>query len=473
MVTDESVAEFISLTSASDDEAKGYLEMAGGNLQQALGLFFEMGGGSPALGPSPSPAPAASATHQPVIDADVAAEVAAAAAAAGIDTGPLEDAHMAAEEEVRAPLPAYQDQIINPELEHRRMQEQMAADSAAMFRRMSFDRGGDSAGAGSGTGEEQQDEQMGEGKAINKLFAPPEYNEGSSYYDTIEKAKAEGKWVLVNIQQAEVFASHTLNRDVWSDDTIKDIITGSFLFWQRDDKSAEGDQFCHYHQCGHQLPHICVIDPRTGRRVKNWDGRKWVESHAAAEYLFGFLDQFSMSRSPPSMSPTASPVMHPKASPPDPSQIQLHGFEDMEVEGVETKEEPVPALPEEPAEGTEHLKVSFRLPSGQRVARRFRPDDRLEQMFVVAAALTEKPTEKVDLATQFPTRSLREVEGGLSTLIKDAKVAGNLLLVNIRSCPHLRGREHVPQFHSTLVDSSDILQHAPQTCANTNRTCRN
>ncbi|CAE7866059.1 Ubxn7 [Symbiodinium sp. KB8] len=271
MVTDESVAEFISLTSASDDEAKGYLEMAGGNLQQALGLFFEMGGGSssPALGPSPSPAaPAAPAANQPVIDADVAAEVAAAAAAAGIDTGPLQDAHMAGEEEVRAPMPAYQDQIINPDLEHRRMQEQMAADSAAMFRRMSFDRGGDPAGAGSGTGEEQEDEQMGEGKAINKLFAPPEYNEGSSYYETIEKAKGEGKWVLVNIQQAEVFASHTLNRDVWSDDTIKDIITGSFLFWQRDDKSAEGDQFCHYHQCGHQLPHICVIDPRTGRRVK-------------------------------------------------------------------------------------------------------------------------------------------------------------------------------------------------------------
>ncbi|CAE7704626.1 PUX7 [Symbiodinium sp. CCMP2592] len=237
----------------------------------------------------------------------------------------------------------------------------------------------------------------------------------------------------VNIQQAEVFASHTLNRDVWSDDTIKDIITGSFLFWQRDDKSAEGDQFCHLHQCGHQLPHICVIDPRTGRRVKNWDGRKWVESHAAAEYLFGFLDQFSMSRSPPSMSPTASPVMHPKASPPDPSQIRLHGLDDMEVEGVEAKEEPVPVLPEEPAEGVEHLKVSLRLPSGQRVARRFRPDDHLEQMFVVAAALTDKPTEKVDLATQFPTRSLREIEGGLSISIKEAKVAGNLLLVVSKS----------------------------------------
>jgi len=428
MITDEAVAEFISLTSVGDEEAKGYLEMAGGNLQQALSLYFEMGASSsPALGPSPPPAASADQPAQPVVDADVAAEVAAAAAAAGIDTGSMEDAKMA-EAEVRAPLPAYQDQIINPDFEHRRMQEQMAADSAAMFHRMSFDRADPRVGASE---EPDADEQMGEGKAINKLFAPPEYNEAGSYYQTIEKAKAEGKWVLVNIQQAEVFASHTLNRDVWSDDTIKDIILGSFLFWQRDDKSAEGDQFCHYHSCGHQLPHICVIDPRTGRRVKNWDGRKWVESHAAAEYLFGFLDQFSMSRSPPSQSPVASPSMHPQAAPPDPSDIQLHGLNDMEVDAGSPKES-VPALPEEPPEGEEHLKVSLRLPSGQRVTRRFRPEDHLEQMFIVAAALAETSTQKVDLATQFPKRSLREVEGGLSITIKDAKVAGNLLVVNVQ-----------------------------------------
>lgn len=42
--------------------------------------------------------------------------------------------------------------------------------------------------------------------------------------------------------------------EVWSDDTVKDIIEGSFLFWQRDDKSTEGDQFCHYHQCGRLRP---------------------------------------------------------------------------------------------------------------------------------------------------------------------------------------------------------------------------
>jgi len=407
------------MTSAGDDEARGYLEMAGGDLHQAVGLFFEMGGGTPA------PAHRSSASPSPVDhSADVAAEVRAAALAAGL--GP-DDTPM--EEEVRAPLPAYQDQIIDPEHD-RRMQEAMAADSAAMYQRMSFDRNG------AGTGEE--DEQMGEGKAINRLFAPPEYNEGVSYYQAIQKAKEEAKWLLVNIQQAEVFASHTLNRDVWSDDTVKDIIQGSFLFWQRDDKSTEGDQFCHLHQCGHQLPHICVIDPRTGRRVKNWDGRKWVESHAAAEYLLGFLDEFSMSRSPPPQSPAASPTARPQASPPDPSSIELSGLEEpMEVERpgeVQAEaEEPVPAMPEEPAADAEHLKVSIRLPSGQRVTRRFRPEEPLEQMFVVAAALTEKPTRLVDLSTQFPTRALRDIEGGLSVPLKDCQVAGNMITVNVRT----------------------------------------
>merc|ERR1712187_384362 len=151
----------------------------------------------------------------------------------------------------------------------------------------------------------------GGGQAINQLFAPPSYNEGKPFFEIIEQAKVDQKWVLVNIQQAEVFASHQLNRDVWSDDTITDVVTGSCLFWQRDDKSTEGDQFCQYYKCGHRLPHICVIDPRTGRLVKAWEGRKWVESHAAAEYLFAFLEEFSMQRSP-KVSPLASPEVTPQ-----------------------------------------------------------------------------------------------------------------------------------------------------------------
>jgi len=443
METDEAVAEFIAATGAPADEARGYLEMAGGELQAAVSMFFDMGGGgdppSPAMRPTQSPATSPMAGA--VVDEDVAAEVAAAAAAAGIDTGHaggIPDATMAdaGADEVRAPMPAYQDQIINPEMERRRMQEAIAADSQAMNRRMTFDRtpGATEAGAG-GEGGGAEGER---GMAINKLFEPPSYNEPAPYYQTVEKAKAEGKWILVNIQQAEVFASHTLNRDVWRDDTIRDVVLGSFLFWQRDDKSTEGDQFCQYYQCGHQLPHICVIDPRTMRRVKAWDGRKWTESHDAAEFLFSFLDEFSMSRSPPANSPAASPHIKPQDAPATDStggDMQLTGLDvNMGTSADEALAPPVEGIaaePEEPPEDTQHLKVSFKLPSGQRVTRRFLPDAPVEQMFAVASRATEQPMSRIDLSTQFPKRSLRNIEGGMQALMKDAQVAGSMVLVNV------------------------------------------
>merc|ERR1719221_201434 len=326
-----------------------------------------------------------------------------------------------------------------------------------MHKRMSFDRDVDLAGAGAGDSAGQASDagapaKLPSSEAINQLFAPPSYNETGTFYQTIEKALAEKKWVLVNIQQAEVFASHTLNRDVWRDETIQDVVLGSFLFWQRDDKSTEGDQFCQYYQCGHQLPHICVIDPRTGRRVKAWDGRKWTESHAAAEYLFAFLDGFSMSTSPPALSPVGSPALQPQASPSAgesrTGDMQLSGFDNdaaaaasafaeaslpPAVEVPEQAKEPVSTMPEEPPDTEEHLKVSFRLPAGQRVTRRFRPTEPLEVMFAVASALTEQPTSVIDLSTQFPKRSLRDIEGGLQASMKDAQVAGNMILVNVRS----------------------------------------
>jgi hypothetical protein len=373
----------------------------------------------------------------PGADADVAAEVAAVAAAAGLD---IPDASMASAEEVRAPIASFQDQIINPDAERKRLQEAVAADAAAMDRRMSFDRPTEVPGAGGGgTGGADGDAQMGMGggEAINKLFAPPAYNESKPYYDAIEQAKLQCKWVLVNIQQAEVFASHTLNRDVWCDETITDIVTGSFIFWQRDDKSTEGDQFCQMHSCGHQLPHICIVDPRTGRRVKSWDGRKWAEQYAAAEHLFGFLDEFSMSR-PPARSPQASPAPSPPIQPQAPPAVELTGLDDdagmsMPPAAPEQVRANISAMPEEPAETEEHLKVCFKLPSGQRLNRRFRPGDPLGNMFAVASASAEQPESAIELATQFPTRSLRGVDGGMQSLIRDAGVAGNVVLVSVRA----------------------------------------
>jgi hypothetical protein len=45
-------------------------------------------------------------------------------------------------------------------------------------------------------------------------------------------AKSEGKWLLVNIQDEIMFASHMLNRDTWSDDVVQNLVASGFVFWQ-------------------------------------------------------------------------------------------------------------------------------------------------------------------------------------------------------------------------------------------------
>ena len=191
----------------------------------------------------------------------------------------------------------FPDQIIQLKME-RRIRKALDTDSAAMSQRMTCD-------------EMKVDGAVGRsnetGSAVNLLFAPTSYNGARTWYEVLRLGKQQ-KWVLCDIQQAEVFASDLLNRDVWSDNTIKDFIADSLLFWQRDRKSAEGDQLCSNYNCGHQLPHICVADPNTGRRTASWNGRKWVESHAAAEYLLGFLGGRALSSRPTSKPPPTLPA---------------------------------------------------------------------------------------------------------------------------------------------------------------------
>lgn len=305
------------------------------------------------------------------------------------------------------------------------------------------------------------------GKAINALFAEPAFNSKKTWMDALEQAKEHKKWILVNIQQAEEFASHQLNRDVWSDDTVQSILDSNFLFWQRDDKSAEGNAFCQYYKCEHQLPNICIIDPRTGRNCKSWQGKQFAESHIAAEHLIGFMDRFSLEESsavspavapvPPAVAPTDGPGAQKDATrPPAAARNQSTGSGQGHVLGsgdkpatddadeagsakrrkTESVTEEVATMPEEPAEGTAGIiKVSLRLPNGKRVAKRFLGANPLQEMFAVASASCEVPIGKIDLWLQFPKQHLRSLDRGLETPMSDAKVAGSMVLVTILNLP--------------------------------------
>jgi thioredoxin-related protein len=42
----------------------------------------------------------------------------------------------------------------------------------------------------------------------------------------------EGKWLIVNIQDSKEFKCQQLNRDVWSNEAVRNIMAENFLLWQ-------------------------------------------------------------------------------------------------------------------------------------------------------------------------------------------------------------------------------------------------
>lgn len=82
-------------------------------------------------------------------------------------------------------------------------------------------------------------------------------------------ANEVSKWLLVNIQSADVFASHVLNRDVWARPAARNLLDTSYVLWQVDAASTDGARYLTYYPGG-SLPVVAVVDPRSGERVCSW-----------------------------------------------------------------------------------------------------------------------------------------------------------------------------------------------------------
>jgi len=52
------------------------------------------------------------------------------------------------------------------------------------------------------------------------------------HFQARDVAVKENKWLMVNIQNSGEFSCQTLNRDVWSNKGLKNIIKEHFVFWQ-------------------------------------------------------------------------------------------------------------------------------------------------------------------------------------------------------------------------------------------------
>ncbi|KAG0235760.1 hypothetical protein BGW42_004810 [Actinomortierella wolfii] len=93
-------------------------------------------------------------------------------------------------------------------------------------------------------------------KAPRDIMAKGDFEQSRSL------ARAETKWLMVNIQEAGVFACQVLNRDLWSNDQVKEIVKENFVFLQFYADNAEGKKYATFYPIK-SFPHIAIIDPRT------------------------------------------------------------------------------------------------------------------------------------------------------------------------------------------------------------------
>lgn len=70
-------------------------------------------------------------------------------------------------------------------------------------------------------------------KRLADLFRPPfDIMYHGNFEEARDTAKEKNKWLMINVQNPTEFACQVMNRDLWSDSFVKDIVKESFIFLQ-------------------------------------------------------------------------------------------------------------------------------------------------------------------------------------------------------------------------------------------------
>jgi len=68
---------------------------------------------------------------------------------------------------------------------------------------------------------------------LSELYKPPlELLFQGNFTEAKEAGTVLKKWLLVNVQDSREFSSHLLNRDVWNNDRVKNVVENNFMLWQ-------------------------------------------------------------------------------------------------------------------------------------------------------------------------------------------------------------------------------------------------
>lgn len=86
-----------------------------------------------------------------------------------------------------------------------------------------------------GEDEERRNHRHVEPPRLSDMFAAPVHlmHRAGGFQGARTMAKDSKRWLLVNLQRDAEFACHALNRDVWRDELVENLIREGFIFWQQ------------------------------------------------------------------------------------------------------------------------------------------------------------------------------------------------------------------------------------------------
>lgn len=251
---DEMVSQFMTFTGSEDAErANMYLEMSGGNLETAVGLFMEHQGGGGGGGSSSSAAGGTSGGGGGMgFDDDNVRAPDATQTMRLMDDGPRGMGMMGHHPYMPMGMmdPMIQQQLATSAFA--RDAVNAASEEVDVDDHMddgddddsNYDDSDDENNDGSG-GEERRRTSSRASRnnagsssraapGLADMFAPPRHlicNAGG-FEGARANAKDSRRWLLVNLQRDNEFSCHALNRDVWRDELVENLIGEGFIFWQ-------------------------------------------------------------------------------------------------------------------------------------------------------------------------------------------------------------------------------------------------
>jgi hypothetical protein len=134
---------------------------------------------------------------------------------------------------------------------------------------------------------------------LAEMYRPPFELMSQLPWDGARQQGREGeKWIMVNVQDPSIFDCQVLNRDIWKNAEIKEVIREHFIFLQYSKGEVQAAEYIQYYFQNSNdesaYPYIAIIDPRTGELIKTWSGPPVPKANQFLMDLVEFLDRYSL-----------------------------------------------------------------------------------------------------------------------------------------------------------------------------------